>query len=196
MKSHIPLALFSACALAGPSFAGIIYSSTDKDQWSSYINGTFTTIDFTETVGQIVKEQYAPLGVHFVDGNDWGITNSKFLDNCGINGNISGSGSPIVIEFDTPQMWVAANFLGSVTISLYSEDMFLAKKTSAPAGIGNKFVGVVSDAWFNKVVISDPDDGLPVIDDLHFGGPIPAPGVLAVFFGAVGLCTGRRRGMQ
>ncbi len=178
--------------VTGSLNAGIIYSSTNKEEWSSFVNGQFTTIGFTEVFQEIVTEQYADLGVHFTDGDDYGVMQNNFLDGFGIKGHFFNGGT-ITVEFDSPQMWVAANFLGPLKISLYDGDTFLGSKSTASPGIGNKFFGVVSDVQFNKVIIEDFADGLPFVDDLHFGGPIPAPGVLAAFLAAAGLCTRSRR---
>ncbi len=186
------LALAVALALAEGGVAGIIYSPTSKDDWSSFVNGQFTTIGFTGDYLQFVTEQYADLGVHFSDGDDYGVSNSKFTDGFGIKGNCCGGGS-ITVTFDAPQTWVAANYLGILKIALYMDDVFIDSKDIFQPGVLNKFQGVVSDVAFNKVILSDTGDGLPFVDDLHFGGPIPAPGVLAAFVGAAGLSLGGRR---
>ncbi len=196
MMRTVLSALIAAIVCPAIAPAGIIYSSTNKEEWSSFVNGQFTTIGFTEVFQEIVTEQYADLGVHFTDGDDYGVMQNNFLDGFGIKGHFFNGGT-ITVEFDSPQMWVAANALGTLRISLYLQDAFLASKSTVIPGVGNKFSGVVSDVMFDKIIFEDvPQGGLPVIDDLHFGGPIPAPGVLAVFFGKVGLRTGRRRRMQ
>ncbi len=173
--------------------AGIIFSSTDKHEWSSFVSNQFTTIGFTGDYLQFVTEQHAAVGVHFTDGDDYGIKQNNFLDGYGIKGSCCGGGS-VTVEFDTPQLWIAANYLGSLQFTLYDGDVPIDSKWTFVPGVGNKFFGVASNVAFNKVVIEVAGGaGLTVIDDLHFGGPIPAPGVLGAFVGAAGLSRGGRR---
>ncbi len=181
-----------AFVVSSNATAGIIFSSTSKDEWSSYVNNKYTTIGFADVFQQIVTEQYADLGVHFTDADDYGVSNSKFVDGFGIKGHFMFGGS-ITVGFDSPQMWTAVNFLGHVKLEIFYEDVLVGTKSDLQTGIFNKFQGIVSDTQFNKLVISDWAGGLPFVDDLHFGGPIPAPGAIGIF-GLAAIAGSRRRG--
>ncbi len=181
------------CTPASMCQASIIFSTQDKNEWLMAVNGPVTTIGFTDVFATIVKEQYADLGVHFTDGNDLGTNNGNFLDGFGIKGAVSGAGS-ITVQFDSPQKWIAVNYLGIVAIDLYMNGDSVGTKGIVQTGSGNKFFGLVSDVPFNSVTIYDPADHTVFIDDLHFFAPVPGPSGLALFLlAAPGLNRRRRR---
>jgi hypothetical protein len=90
--------------------------------------------------------------------------------------------------------WIAADFIGNITIELYSNDVLFY--TSGILGVGGpgNFGGLISEQPFDKARIYDDLDNILAMDDLHFGPPIavPAPGAFAIF--GLAVLTRRRRG--
>ena len=172
--------LLSAAAHAG------VQEFTDKDEWINAV-GEFTTIGFTGfEIGTFITDQYADLGILFTDGNDsiqfspTGFPNDEW----GLDGN-----GDIAVAFDTPQLWIGADFPGLLRIELYQNGrLFYVSDNYGQDPVGN-FAGLLSNEPFDAAVLIDVL-GEAEIDDLHFG--VPAPGVLPLF--ALGaLCTRRRR---
>ncbi len=196
LEAAVPMIAAAGVFFAAPTAeAGIIYSSTSKDDWTAAVGAPVTTIGFIGMTGQFITEQYADLGVHFTDGDDYGTFNGNFLDLFGIKGAPTDGGH-ITLQFDTPQTWIAVNFLGVVKFELYSGPTLLGTTGNGGGGQpGNHFFGILADTSFDKVIISDPADGSVFIDDLHFFSPIPGPGLLAVVVVMAGVfpLRGRRR---
>jgi hypothetical protein len=192
MNKRVLVGVASAAFAAAPSTASIVFSTTDHDAWFNAVEGPITTIGFSEVVGQIVTEQYAFLGAHFTDGNDYGTTNPTYIDGFGIKGHIDSNASPIVIEFDISQYWVSASYTGFLQFTLYDEERVVGSSFGGFGPIGLKFHGIISSVGFSKVVISSPG-GLPFVDDLHFGTPIPAAAPLGLLMLIGAMDTRRSR---
>ena len=163
----------------------------DRTEWENAV-GAYTTIGFTEYPdGTWIFEQYADLGVHFIDGADI-IMCCSFatfpIDGAGLDGN-----DEIHLVFDAPLSYIAVDFPGHVQFDFYSNGQLIYESAYlGHSGIGN-FVGLVCPDVFDEVVIYDPPVGDQVfLDDLHFGPPIPAPPAIALL--ALAACRpGRRR---
>jgi hypothetical protein len=161
----------------------------EKDQWEAAA-GAWSTADFTGFPDDTpIDEQYAYLGVHFVDGCDFVVLGSSFPnDGAGLGGN-----ELIDLVFDAPMYWIAADFPGLLLIDLYYEDeLFYSSNVFGVGGVGN-FGGLISTEPFDRAVIWDYDDDV-ALDDLHFGPPIPAPSALCIV--GAGLIAARRRRRQ
>ena len=172
--------LVSAAAHAG------VQEFTDKDEWIAAV-GEFTTIGFTEFPhGTFITDQYADLGILFTDGNDSIACCGPVFpeDGAGLDGN-----GDISVAFDTPQLWIGADFPGLLRIELYQNGrLFYVSDNYGQDPVGN-FAGLLSNEPFDAAVLIDVL-GEAEIDDLHFG--VPAPGALPLL--ALGaLCTRRRR---
>jgi hypothetical protein len=157
----------------------------DRDEWES-VTGDFTTIGFSEYPhGTWIFEQYAHLGVHFIDGSDIVLFAPETYprDGYGIDGNYE-----VHLVFDMLITSIAVDFPGALGIDVYKDGEFV--ESTGYWGVGPIFVGFVFDEPFDEAIIWD-DDHQVNIDDLHFGPPIPAPSALAVL--AVGLLGPRRR---
>jgi hypothetical protein len=161
----------------------------EKDEWEAAA-GAFSTADFTGFPDNTpIDEQYAYLGVHFVDGYDFVVLGSSFPnDGAGLDGN-----ELVDLVFDAPMYWIAADFPGTLTIDLYYEgEFFYQSNYFGGSGIG-WFGGLVSTEPFDRAVIWDFDEQVN-LDDLHFGPPIAAPSVLSIV--GAGFLTARRRRRQ
>ena len=159
----------------------------DKAAWEAAV-GDFTTITFSELPPDtFVTDQYAHLGVTFVDGAylTRGPNSSGFLnDGWGLDGN-----GPIRLEFDVPHRWIAADFPGPIKYELYRDgDLIHITDRFGAGGLG-WFGGIESSEPFDTIIIQDPADGEPFLDDLHFA--IPTPGALPLLL--FPLLTPRRR---
>ena len=185
LPQHLAAA-FVSCAipLALPVSAGVM-EFTDKDEWIAAV-GAFTTIGFTEfPSGTFVTDQYADLGILFTDGNDIIVCCGKETfpeDGAGLDGN-----GDIAVAFDTPQLWIGADFPGFLDIELYFQGKLFHTGVFGFGGVGN-FGGMLSTQPFDAAVLIDPL-GEAEIDDLHFG--VPAPGTLPLL--ALGALWTRRR---
>jgi len=159
----------------------------DKEEWEAAAS-SWSTADFTGfAMGTPIDEQYAYLGVHFVDGYDFVVLGWETFpnDGAGLDGN-----EIVDLVFDAPMYWIAADFPGGLTIDLhYHGESFYQSSYFGPGGVGN-FGGLVSTEPFDRAVIWDYDEQVN-LDDLHFGPPIPAPSALPLVGAA--LLTARRR---
>jgi hypothetical protein len=162
----------------------------EKDQWEAAA-GSWSTADFTGfPMGTPIDEQYAYLGVHFVDGYDFVVLDPEYTtfpnDGAGLDGN-----ELVDLVFDAPMYWIAADFPGTLTIDLYYEgEFFYQSNYFGGSGVG-WFGGLVSTDPFDRAVIWDFDEQVG-LDDLHFGPPIPAPSAMALI-GAALIGIRRRR---
>ena len=165
---------------------------TSKAEWQS-LAASFATITFTEIPfppTAFITTQYADLGVTFTDGND-SLHNSTSLinDGFGLHGNLPGNS--ITMQFAQPISAFAIDHPGTEGFKLYLGSEFVFD-TGLMGGSGTgKFSGVISTQPFDKVVVQDPVGLATLIDDLHFGPPIPAPGALA--FLAIAALNPRKR---
>ena len=184
LPQHLAAAcVFCAIPLALPVSAGVI-EFTDKDEWINAV-GEFTTIGFTGfEIGTFITDQYADLGILFTDWND-SIQFSPTAfpnDEWGLDGN-----GDIAVAFDTPQLWIGADFPGILRIELYRDGRLFYVSKDYGVGIG-LFVGLLSTKPFDAALLIDAA-GEAEIDDLHFG--VPAPGTLPLL--ALGALWTRRR---
>ena len=176
-------------AAATTGSAGVI-EFADKSEWEAAVGG-FTTIGFNEYPNfTFITDQYADLGIHFTDGDDfiWHMPNAFPNDGFGL-----GDGYPneITMEFDEPQAWLAIEFPGYKRLELYRDGQLFHSTPLYGGSAARFFLGVVSDQLFDKVMILPLPGGTADIDDLHFG--VPAPGALALLALAVSLPARRRR---
>jgi hypothetical protein len=161
----------------------------DKQDWEAAA-GSWSTADFTGFPDNTpIDEQYAYLGVHFVDGYDFVVLSDGFLnDGAGLDGN-----ELVDLIFDVPMYWIAADFPGLLLIDLYYEDeLFYSSNVFGVGGVGN-FGGLVSTEPFDRAVLWKEGTFPNVfVDDLHFGPPIPAPSALCIVCAAL-LAARQRR---
>jgi hypothetical protein len=164
----------------------------DKDEWQ-VAAGSWSTADFTGFPDYTpIDEQYAYLGVHFVDGYDFVVLDPEYTtfpnDGAGLDGN-----ELVDLVFDAPMYSIAADFPGLLLIDLYYEDeLFYSSNVFGVGGVGN-FGGLVSTEPFDRAVLWDLGEYPNVnLDDLHFGPPIPAPSALCILSAAL-LAPRRRR---
>ena len=187
----IVLTPFVAAMVANIARADIV-EYRDKEEWETAA-ASWSTADFTGFPDNTpIDEEYAYLGVHFVDGYDFVVLDPEhttFLnDGAGLDGN-----ELVDLIFDAPMYSIAADFPGFLAVDLYFEGEFFYRSSYfGGSGIG-WFGGLVSTEPFDRAVISDYDDNV-AIDDLHFGPPIPVPSALSMF--AAGLLGARRRRRQ
>lgn len=163
----------------------------DRTAWETAA-GQYTTISFVGfPANTIITTQYAQQGVTFTDGIDLVLTGSNIFPNDGFG--LNGAFATIAVSFSQPMSSIAVDFPGFVRFRLYDgEELLFENVTSfGIGGVGN-FGGLVSGRPFDSAVIFDATDGFVFIDDLHFGPPIPAPAVGALF-AAPWLVSRRRR---
>ncbi|MDY7109327.1 MAG: hypothetical protein SYC29_11895 [Planctomycetota bacterium] len=186
MNLSLAMALLATGICAAITRAEIV-EYDEKDEWEAAA-GSWSTADFTGFPDDtLITEQYAYLGVHFVDGWDFVVLGNGFInDGAGLDGN-----QVIDLVFDAPMYSIAADFPGTLTIDLYYEgDFFYRSNYFGGSGIG-WFGGLVSTEPFDRALIWDFDEQVN-LDDLHFGPPIPAPSALCILSAAL-LRACRRR---
>jgi len=189
---HITIVLLTVilAAICMSGVHAVIIEYDDKDEWQAAV-GPFSTADFTGFPDNTpIDEQYAYLGVHFVDGEDYVLCCDEELfpeDGAGLDGN-----ELIDLVFDGPMYWIAADFPGYLTIHLYYEgQLFYISNEFGVGGVGN-FGGLFSTEPFDRAGIWDYDENV-VLDDLHFGPPIPAPSAMPLISAALLAARRRRR---
>ena len=192
------MTLFVSCVLcAGDNVVEIgDFQLGDKDDWLNAV-GPFTTIDFTGFRNDtFITDQYADLGVLFLDGDDNIICCDQPSfpeDGSGLDGNAA-----IALEFATPQRYIAADFPGGLCYRLFDRgELFFESGLLGGGGIG-LFGGLVSTRTFDSAVICDPSGNNQVdLDNLHFGftplsdldlDGVVGPSDLVMLLGAWGPC--------
>ena len=161
---------------------------TDRAEWEAAV-GEYTTLDFTGfPVHTRIQEQYAHLGVHFTEcfNTVQGPMMAYPNDMWGLDGN-----EEIHLEFDEPQLWIAADYPGMLKFVLYYQGEFVYEDSDIHGMLphGN-FLGLLSDQLFDEVLIYDWWDLIQVnVDDIHFG--VPAPGTVSLL--TMGFLFLRRR---
>jgi hypothetical protein len=181
---------------AATASAGVVeYENEQRPDFFAAIGGeaNASVVDFAGYPDSTpISDQWSHLGVHFSSSGS--IVTRGFDDFLFPNNGWGARGEPeIILDFDEPMQWIAADFPGTLAIELYSEDqLFYTSSTLATGGVGN-FGGLISDMPFDSARIFDPLDNILFMDDLHFGPVIavPTPGVLAVL--ALLLLPFRRR---
>ena len=185
--SAIALAVCVSTVCASMLRADIV-EYRDKGEWEAAA-ASWSTADFTGFPDYTpIDEQYAYLGVHFVDGYDFVVLGSSYPnDGAGLDGN-----ELIDLVFDAAIYCIGADFPGNLTIDLYYEDeLFYTSNEFGVGGVDN-FGGLVSAEPFDRAVLRDPP-GQVFLDDLHFGPPIPAPSALPGIAAALFAARRRRR---
>ncbi len=152
---------------------------TNASQWQSAV-GSYTTIDFTDYPEfTTITNQYEHLGILFTDGNDFIFETPSFpSDSYGLVSS-DGFGNPgeIHMSFTQPQHYLGFDYIGHLQIRLYSGGRLVFESVLYNAGFF-PFVGVVSTDAFDAAVARRPLHDIVAIDNLHFGPPIPGPGML------------------
>lgn len=170
----------------------------NQAEWESAVGGQFATLDFVFPQQVVVTNQYLTLGALFTDGNDITayIPSAFPNDGWGLAGGLSLMGSgKITVEFTQPMHWIAMDHPGPLYIELFSGgEMIYASTWSGFPPASNYFIGIVSDQAFDKARIVNPFSTTVFIDNLYFGAPIPAPGVLGLLPALAALQPRRRRG--
>jgi hypothetical protein len=189
---HAPISVLTSILTAvcfTIAYADIV-EYDEKDEWE-VAAGSWSTADFTGFPDNMpLDEQYAYLGVHFVDGYDFVVLGDGFLnDGAGLDGN-----EIVELVFDAPMYSIAADFPGFIGFELYfGGQPFYTSTEFGIGGYGN-FGGLVSTDAFDGAVIwqygSHPN---VFLDDLHFGPPIPAPSALCIVSAALLAARRRRR---
>jgi len=183
-------AVFVACALAHGAAAAIVVTN-DAADWASQ-TGPFTTLGFTELAqGEFLTDQYAELGVMFTGTAVGWFSETAFpTDNHGIYGWTS---KVVEAQFAAPITELAVEFAsGNFWVLLYLGDDFVDKTPVMSQFFDGPFVGIVSEMPFDRVEMLAPGVGVTLIDNIHFGAPIPAPGAVALI-ALVGFAGQRRR---
>jgi hypothetical protein len=183
----VALCILGACATA--AFADIV-EYRDKEEWEAAA-GSWSTADFTGFPDNTpIDEQYAYLGVHFVDGYDFVVLSDGFLnDGAGLDGN-----ELVDLVFDAPMYWIAADFPSYLGFDLYFEGEFFYKSSEFGIGGYGNFGGLVTTEPFDRAVLWKYGTFPNVfVDDLHFGPPIAAPSAMALIGGALLAARRRRR---
>jgi len=172
------------------------FGNEERDAWFDAASGgggdsNLTTIGFTGySDGTLITDQYSDRGITFTDGDDFaaGPSSNAFpQDDWGLDGS-----GDITVEFSDPQNAVAVDFPGDVRFILYRDDELLGASSKFIAGGAGNFAGIVSNEYFDSVVIEDPAGFFVFIDDLHFVS-IPAPAVLPGLLTGALLFRSRRR---
>jgi hypothetical protein len=168
--------------------------------------GPHELITFTEPVvspGDVLYDQYEPLGVLFLDGATLGggdddvvLSAGGFVED-GVGVNANGS---IEIEFAVPQAHLAVDFPGDLRIELFdgANLVWTSQAMGDFGGPGTGFFGgvVASGGTFDRVILSDPVDGLAFIDNFHYDR-VPEPGTFILLLGTGSLVlTISRRGKR
>ena len=185
--TRYPAVCTLALAIAGPASAGFTLY-WDKPSWEAAVPGA-TTLSFSEfTDGAFLTDQYASLGVTFLNGDDQ-VTFGPITypeDGWGIDAN-----ADCHLLFDSDQFALAVLHPGLMKLKLYN-DGTLVYSSFALGGSGYGFFnGVVSSVPFDEAVILAAVGSQINIDDIYFG--VPAPGVLPALLAAPMLMRSRRR---
>ncbi|MFO0961413.1 MAG: hypothetical protein U0625_00750 [Phycisphaerales bacterium] len=187
----------SAC-LAGQSLAGftVVTGAANANQWFGGA-GAYTSITFSEfPSGTLVTEQYAAMGVHFVDpAGSWIQATQGFLqDGWGLHGL-----SSIDMRFDTPVCGLAVHYPGEVKAEFYSGDALVFSWQQWGGGEQSKFVGAFGDVAFDRVVFKSALVAPPWMppysvnfDNLYFS-TVPTPGAALGVLGLLPIAERRRR---
>ena len=169
----------------------VITTYTNKQQWQTAV-GDFTQITFQELPPATwVSDQYAHLGITFdlTSSNFSQIQTSSAFANDGVGLNSFG-------PYDVP--WPRLLFTNLTYAVACDNPASFANFWLYHQGIQIGNATVVSGSPFKGIISTVPCDEVrympKLIDDLYFGPPIPAPGVLALLgLAACIVRLGRRR---
>ncbi len=146
--------------------------------------------------GTQIVNQYAPLGVHFTDGEQNWVDDYTTInypqDGWGLRGGVL-----VEIAFDSPTLAFAAHYTGKMAFDFYSGETLLHHSPFVGSGGPNHFTGFTTDVQFDRVRMYGPPEPPPFppikvyVDNFYFS-TVPAPGSAMVLI-ALALLRGRRQ---
>lgn len=186
----ITAALLAAGTIASVSQGGVQVFTT-YGTWADASPGTDVKLDFVGLQGQLLGEQFAPLGVHFLPNG--GVTQfPQVPDGVGFT-TVLGAEGGIPLVFDAAQTSFGGDFVSPTKVLFYMNESLVHQTDlffSPPAGA---FRGFVLDTPFNNVVLQGFTAFSAVAgDNLYIGTPIPGPPA-ALALAILGLRRGARR---
>jgi hypothetical protein len=186
-----PLAIIIA-TLTPQSASANVSEITNKATWQTAA-GPSAAITFAEyPSGTQITNQYASSGVLFTDNVFVSVTATYPSDSHGVYSDDGfGNLGTIHLSFTAPRLAFGTDFLGSIIVTLYSGGQLIFTSHEFVAGF-TPFIGFVSTIPFDAAVVTQPDTDEVNIDNIYFGPPIPAPGVLSVLFLGLVHCKRRR----
>jgi len=158
----------------------------DYDQWFEAANMTVTEIDFTGFAnGTPIIDQYADVGLTLDPWANIYQSGTLLNDGWGVQAsNVPGGRFRAVL--DAPRYAFAASWSGDdEPIFRMGEEVVAV--SDGYAGDPWLFVGYISDEPFDSVEFWRT----PVVDNIWFGAPVPAPGALTLLL-TIGLARRRR----
>jgi len=185
---RLTLMITLSASFAAPA-AGDVEYFFDFDQWAAEA-GSVTTIDFVEAPSGTIGTFYEDLGAVFPEPDDFKVADTEYHDGAGAYGGLWLD--QITIELDGPRTSFAVLQPGGMQIDLYRGHEIVFDEVET---FGDDFLGLTSDVWFDRVVVTDPA-GFTFVDDVYFGPIVPAPAstvVLALGSVGIGGLGGRRR---
>ncbi|HRP63076.1 MAG TPA: hypothetical protein PK400_07285, partial [Phycisphaerales bacterium] len=168
------------------SAAAAVIQYTSKAEWQAVV-GSYSTIDFTGFAhGTPLHSQYTEqYGITFdVTMNNIVHTSSFPNDGQGVRGQPGSR-----FYFETPQKWIAVDFVGNIRIRLLYQGEIIYT-SSEYSGSLSAFAGIKSDYLFDEVYMFRNSGSPTFYDDLY---GVPSPGALGVFSLAAFGCRRRRR---
>lgn len=187
----VALQIVVAFGSTTPALAGAEnYFDADQQDWfdDAAELGTIRTIDFTGyPEGTFVTDQYQYLGVTFAGGDDYitYVPGGFLNDDWGIDPNATAH-----LIFDTPQIGISTAHPGDTQLHLYLEGA-LIYESPAFGGTGLGHFGGVLGVEFDEVIITDPGDNAPFIDDIYFVG-VPTPPTMVLMLSMLAFRSRRR----
>jgi len=172
------VSMVSVLSLSRPASAGVVeFEDEQRPDFFAAVGGegNVSTVDFTGFEDFTpITDQWAHLGVHFSGF----VVTTGFDDFLYPNDGWGARGEPdITVTFDEPINWVAADMPGSLNIELYKDDQLIYSSSNLSHGGTGNFGGLISDQPFDQARLFRDNVFLVAMDDLHFGPPIPTPGV-------------------
>jgi hypothetical protein len=188
MTGMITAAVVFLAAHAGDGRADV-FSYTNLATFQSLV-GPQATIGFTEVpLDTTLSDEYSSLGVRFVDGDDTTqFEPAAYLtDSFGLEGGPhEGQLSFIILQFASPVRSLGVDFPGALRIELFNGATSLGSSANFGSSGAGFFGGVISDAPFDRAVLSDWLAGDVYIDNLHVE-PVPEPSTWALLAVASGV---------
>jgi hypothetical protein len=170
LKACVMTGLVITLGVTAPAPADVVIYR-DRAEWIEAA-GAFDTVDFVGyPAGTLLHEQYAHLGVHFIDGDDRVHLSKNLYPNDGAGGTEGLVIIGIRLAFDADMHAIAIDFPGLRVIRLFrdGEAFYTSPPLSGRANSGEigNFAGLVSTEPFDAVRLFGS-----VFDDIHFGPPI------------------------
>lgn len=175
-----------AVMCTGTSAGAAITYTTDPGVWTATAGGpgAVKSVDFgTIPLFQIVTEQFAGLGVHFTDGDDFRAATLGSPSYAILVSSPHLSTPPptsITLKFDSTQFAISFLAMNSGQPLLFYLGERLVMSYEVPTLQSPYFVGLFSDAPFDRVVVDHfPDANFATLTNFEFSSvPTPAPLVL------------------